>query len=481
MALEAAFKRQVDAKQLAKQLIDNPINLDGLHEEQCRAFNTIRAGKNVFLTGPGGTGKSYFLDRLVKEIPRISNKKIAVTAMTGCAAVLLGNHAKTLHSWAGIGLGKASADELIKTMKHTSKENWKKTHILVIDEISMMTAELFEKLDAIGRSIRKKTAPFGGLQIVLVGDFYQLPPVRRDISGGDEMLFETKTWINTVQEIVEFSQIYRQRDPVFQEILLAARQGKLTADHLAILEARRDLNWKQLHVKPTLIFSRKEEVDKINTANMRAIKSDHVIFDAQTIYSKHAPALPEAEIQRMSDYYDRDAQYSVQCELAAGAQVMLISNLDSTAGLVNGSRGIILRFVTADSEFVKFPSNVPATADISNFPLFPLVEFANGETRIIGPAFWGIDQGLDGENCIYRAQIPLRLAWATTIHKAQGASLDCALVDVGRRTFEYGQAYVALSRVRSLDALYIWDLDPAAFKTHSKVRAFYDTLKDKPQ
>ena len=120
MALAAAFKRQVEAKQF-----ENP-NLDGLNEEQCTAFNTIRAGKNVFLTGPGGTGKSYFLDRLVKEIPRISNKKIAVTAMTGCAAVLLGNHAKTLHSWAGIGLGKASADELIKTMKHKSKENWKK-------------------------------------------------------------------------------------------------------------------------------------------------------------------------------------------------------------------------------------------------------------------------------------------------------------------------------------------------------------------
>ena len=181
MALAAAFKRQIDTIKLTTY---EP-NLAGLNEEQRYAFNAIRAGKNVFLTGPGGTGKSYFLECLTNELPPSTNKRIAVTAMTGCAAVLLGNHAKTLHSWAGIGLGKAPADELIKALKYKAKEKWKKTNILVIDEISMMTTELFSKLDTIARIIRKKDSPFGGLQLVLVGDFYQLPPLRRDISGGD--------------------------------------------------------------------------------------------------------------------------------------------------------------------------------------------------------------------------------------------------------------------------------------------------------
>ncbi len=470
-------------------------NLLGLNAEQKAAFELIQESHNLFLTGPGGTGKSYFLEKLVDEMPKVRHGiRISVTALTGCAAILLGRHAKTLHSWAGIGLAKGTAFKLIADIRTNRRAlaNWIKTDLLVIDEISMMTVELFEKLDQIGRKLRKCDRPFGGLQLLLVGDFYQLPPVIKasddDTVGNKtadavqlkQFIFESPLWSDSIQHIIQLKHIYRQSDPIFQEILLAAREGRLTSEQLAVLESRRGLDWKKRAVKPTLIFSRKAEVEAINTANMNSLKGERIQFKAKTAIDHAAPYInvESTEVQRMIEYYDRDAPYMSEIELAIGAQVMLITNLDQPNGLVNGSRGVIKGFTDCNTNGEDKISKIIAKSVLEGgVNKFPIVEFTTGERRIIGPACWGIDgQGPGGADYIFRIQIPLRLAWATTIHKAQGASLDCALVDVGRKTFEYGQAYVALSRVRSLEALYIWDLDPAAFKVNERVQRFYNEL-----
>lgn len=468
-------------------------NLIGLNEEQKTAFEQVQEGQNIFLTGPGGTGKSYFLEKLVDEMPKVRHGiRISITALTGCAAILLGRHAKTLHSWAGIGLAKGTASKLIADIRTNRRAlaNWIKTDLLVIDEVSMMTLELFEKLDQIGRKLRKCERPFGGLQLLLVGDFYQLPPVIKSIDDDTvgnktadspkQFIFESSLWSQAIHTIVQLKHIYRQSDPIFQQILLAAREGRLTSEQLAILESRRGLDWKKRAVKPTLIFSRKAEVEAINNANMAALKGTRIRFTARTALDPTAPYMntESPEVQRMIEYYDRDAPYIQEIELTVGAQVMLITNLDQANGLVNGSRGVIRGFTDCITNGEDKMSKIIAKAILEGgVNKFPIVEFTTGESRIIGPASWGIDgQGPGGTDYIYRIQIPLRLAWATTIHKAQGASLDCALVDVGRKTFEYGQAYVALSRVRSLDALYIWDLEPGAFKVHERVQRFYNEL-----
>ena len=464
-------------------------NLIGLNEEQKSAFELIQEKNNIFLTGPGGTGKSYFLEKLVDELPKVRHGiRISITALTGCAAILLGRHAKTLHSWAGIGLAKGTASKLIADIRTNRRAlaNWIKTDLLVIDEVSMMTVELFEKLDQIGRKLRKCETPFGGLQLLLVGDFYQLPPVIKSsdddtvANNSKQFIFESPLWRQSIHTIIQLKHIYRQSDPIFQQILLAAREGRLTHEHLAVLESRRGLDWKKRAVKPTLIFSRKAEVEAINNANMTSLKGTRIRFTARTALDPAAPYVnvESVEVQRMIEYYDRDAPYMQEIELAVGAQVMLITNLDQPNGLVNGSRGVIKGFTDSITNGEDKISKIIAKSVLEGgINKFPIVEFTTGESRIIGPASWGIDgQGPGGTDFIYRIQIPLRLAWATTIHKAQGASLDCALVDVGRKTFEYGQAYVALSRVRSLDALYIWDLEPAAFKVHERVQRFYNEL-----
>jgi len=213
------------------------------------------------------------------------------------------------------------------------------------------------------------------------------------------------------------------------------------------------LEWRTLRIRPTLLFPRNAEVDMINEANLKALKGSRKTFDAGFAYADMSVAartnLKSEDFKRTVAQMDRDAMYRDKMLLAEDAQVMLITNLDVAAGLVNGSRGVVVAFDTKDGA--------------------PIVEFLNGSRLPLAPHKWEID-GYPG---VFRTQIPLRLAWACTIHKAQGATLDSALIDVGANTFEYGQAYVALSRVRSLEGLYIHDFKPEAFSLHPKVAAFY--------
>ena len=422
--------------------------------EQRAVFDALMEGKSMALLGPAGVGKSYLLSVIYTELAQMRLCTVQLCAMTGCAALLIGNKAKTLHSWAGIGLGKENVDTLYTkiTRNGRAKKNWKTTDLLVIDEISMATPDLLDKLNELGKRIRRCSKPFGGIQILFVGDFYQLPPVSK---GEAAFAFESQAWAETIQCIMQLTIIQRQKDPVFQQILMEARIGKFTKESCRILDACKR-PWQENKIRPTLIFPRRAEVDKINEANLNALTSEVNTYKARITLNKEKTPMDFKEkseaFQMAVSILDGDAAYLVELELRVGAQVMLITNLDPELGLVNGSRGVI--------------------TDICGVTKLPVVEFINGVKKTIGWHEWAID----GFPFASRSQIPLRLSYAITIHKSQGSTLDCALIDVGLGTFEYGQAYVALSRVTSLEALYVYEFHPMAFRAHPKVEAFYKSL-----
>jgi ATP-dependent DNA helicase PIF1 len=434
-----------------------------LTDEQQSVMDFLLRGDHVFLTGGGGVGKSYLLAAIDHDFPGMKHRfsgtrlpRIQMCALTGCAALLLGHKAKTLHSWAGIGLGKGTVGELyVKIRRNTkSMRNWLLTDLLIIDEVSMMTADLLDKLNELGKKIRKSTKPFGGLQVLLVGDFYQLPPVSR----GDEktqFAFESAVWKEAAFTCVELTIIQRQKDEGFQRILKEARRGALTKESCQVLREYEGRDWRSQKIRPTLLFPRRSEVELINDTNLKVLKGQRESYKARLVYDGKMPnGFVESDegFQRALTKMDADGAYSTQLELVQEAQVMLIANIDPEAGLVNGSRGVVAGFCPSSH--------------------LPMIEFMNGARKLIGQHNWPIE---DYEFCS-RSQIPLRLAWACTTHKAQGCSLDSALVDIGAGNFEYGQAYVALSRVRSLEALFVHDFDPAAFRAHPTVRAFYQKM-----
>jgi len=420
--------------------------METCNDEQRAAIQAVLNGDSVFITGPGGTGKSYLLEALRQEFKKIG-KVMAVTAMTGCAALLLGSHAKTLHSWAGIGLGRGSVESVLDSIRKNGrhKKNWKETDCLVIDEVSMLTPQLMSFLDEVGRRQRRILGhPFGGLQIVFVGDFYQLPPVSKEV--GLTFAFQSDLWKTVVKDVYQLRTIHRQKDIAFQTVLNEARRGELSEESYAILDERRRAVWKGQPIRPTMLFTRNADIDTINKHYSGKLAGEEHVFVVRDLCQSSPKMKGEKKAKPMM--VDKLTLYESEVCLKIGAQVMLLHNLDPEDGLVNGSRGVVEGFTSEGLPRVKFAS----------------LEYA----RTIDRHQWTTE-----DSPIIREQIPLRLAYALTIHKAQGASLDSALVDIGSSTFEYGQAYVALSRVRSLEALYVHELDRKAFLVHPAVREFY--------
>ena len=475
-AIYEGFKTILEAQQyLDNYNIKNPSLtpvslLETLTDQQLATIEHLLDGDNLFLTGGGGVGKTYLLSVIYTEFPGLKKKyfaaknpgsisklpRIQMCAMTGCAALLLGHKAKTLHSWAGIGLGKGSVSELYVKIRRNQKSmrNWLCTDLLIIDEVSMMTAELLDKLNEIGKKVRGNRKPFGGIQVLLVGDFFQLPPVNRS----DEptmFAFESDAWKEAITTSIELTKIQRQKDEIFQKVLKEARVGTLSKESCEILSQCQGRNWKENKIRPTLLFPRRSEVEMINDSNLRALTGRRYTYKARLVYDGKVPDAfneNDEQFQKVVAMFDNESAYSKELELILNAQVMLIANTDPDNGLVNGSRGVIVGFC-------------PSTE-------LPIVEFLNGIKKVVGTHTWPIE---DFE-FVSRAQVPLRLAYAVTIHKCQGSTLDAALVDIGSGVFEYGQAYVALSRARSLDALYVYDFEPTAFKAHPKVKTFYKNL-----
>lgn len=427
--------------------------MDTLSPEQKEAYDAVIKGESIFLTGPGGTGKSHLIGLLAERLPALG-RTLAITALTGCAALILGHGAKTFHSWAGIGLGKDPVEKLVTSIKKFTplKKRWISTETIIIDEISMMTPELLELINEIAKKIRKNDKPMGGLQVIFVGDFLQLPPVAK--GGVVRFAFESPVWHEIVKKTIHLKRIFRQNDPIFQTILDEARNGEVSTNSLEILKTRRNLSWENEPIQPTLLFSRNMDVDAINNANLSQLEGEPQKYSVKTISTgEQAPI----DLQRTIEKMDKDGAYVQELTLKVGAQVMLITNLDQERGLVNGSRGVVTGF----KELVNWP----------------IVRFKNEQYVTIEQNIWKSEH----DKPVERSQIPLRLAYALTIHKAQGATLDCALIDIGMNTFEYGQAYVALSRLKSLDSLYIHEVTAGAFRAHPLVKKFYAGLYEAPK
>ncbi len=436
--------------------------------EQQLAFDKYVSGENIFITGPGGSGKSYLIKKIASHA-RQNGKKIAICAMTGCAAILLNCGAKTMHSWSGIGLARGDENIIVtRIITNKFKRNfWKYTDVLVLDEVSMLSSKLFNLLDLIGQRVRKSPLPFGGIQLVFCGDFFQLPPIGSDDEPeSKQFCFESKLWNNTFENSngennqIQLTTIFRQKDEIFAKILNQIRVGRLTkTPYNTLMEYVGRKVDPSCKIKPTILFPTRRAVEEINRTEMTKLSSDVKEFSCKRVELIDEEDKKEIIVKKQASDKQKESEekylvtnglFEKTLKLREGAQVMCIANVDMENGIYNGSQGIVIGFTPENN---------------------PIVRFVNGVERAMGPHTW-LSENVAGLGV---SQIPLILAWAITIHKSQGSTLDMAEIDIGNGIFECGQSYVALSRVRDLSGLYLSAFNPQKIKVNKKVKEYYES------
>jgi ATP-dependent DNA helicase PIF1 len=439
-----------------------------LSAEQEVAFNKYINKENIFITGPGGAGKTELIRKIYKHATT-NNKHIQVCALTGCAALLLRCKAKTIHSWSGIGLGAGTIDANVdKVSKNYFKRKmWRETRVLIVDEVSMMSKKIFEMLDLIGKTIKKSNKPFGGIQLIFSGDFYQLPPVgNKDEPETGQFCFESEIWLKTFTTAnhIQLIKIFRQTDPVYSAILNQLREGRLKRSSVNILEQQVNKTFATDAIAmPTKLYPVRNKVEQINNGEMEKLTGDIKTYESQFLLNLPMTAneqltralFTEDQIETELNYIQNNLICDRDLQLKPGAQVMCVVNIELSNGtiLCNGSQGIVTRI---------------------NELKLPVVRYNNGGEVTMTPHVWQ-SENIPG---IGVSQIPLILAWALTIHKSQGATIDSAEIDVGSSVFECGQTYVALSRVKSLEGLYLTSFDINKIKINRKVRDFYAAIDE---
>lgn len=501
-----------------------------LSDEQRAVLDAVvDRGKSMFFTGSAGTGKSVLMREIIAKLRNKYRKepdRIAVTASTGLAACNIGG--VTLHSFAGIGLGKEPVPELVKKVSFSlltqellilitpqikknqkARNRWLRTKVLVVDEVSMVDGDLFDKLEEIARRIRNNGRPFGGIQLVVTGDFFQLPPVPDGSNREAKFAFAAASWTTCIQHTILLTNIFRQRDPEFADMLNEMRLGKITPRTIEAfrrlsrpLDVKDQIEATELYVlicdytvlKLTLDrFPTRAEVDGANSARMGRLSGEIMRFNAVDSGTIQDPQHRERLLA--------NCMAPPMIQLKKGAQVMLIKNMEDS--LVNGSIGKVVAFMSEDyfdsykENDKNFTDDATASDDerahrarkklkpmgykegpASMARKWPLVSFLqpDGSERhlLCQPETWKIELP-NGEVQAQRQQVPLILAWALSIHKAQGQTLQRVKVDLGR-VFEKGQAYVALSRAVSQEGLQVTRFEPRKVMVHPKVVEFYSKL-----
>jgi len=448
-----------------------------LSDEQEHALDLFKEGKNLLITGPGGVGKTHLIHEFIKDAEH-RGRKVQVCALTGCASLLLGCSAKTIHSWSGIKMAKGAKDQIITRALRGKKvkKNWKGIHVLIIDEVSMMSKKIFEALEELARVSRLNPKPFGGLQLILTGDFFQLPPIgNMNEPDTSAFCFESPIWHKVIplDNHIELNTMFRQKDPKYIEILSQIRKGELSEDNKTLLteHSKRKYDIEQNNgINISKLFPVRSRVDYINEVMFSKLENEETSYNINKIYDcgtylESGTSLETNVLETCNkmtatekDYEMNGLLSSAQCsehlKLKVGALVMCTANVDMENGICNGSQGIILDLVGIDKS--------------------PKIRFANGFIMTMSRHHW---QSIDYP-CIAIKQYPLQLAWALTIHKIQGATLNMAQIDVGTNIFEYGQTYVAMSRVKSLEGLYLSDFNPKKIKANPKVLRFYEKIPE---
>jgi len=396
--------------------------------KQKTALDILKSGRNVFLTGSAGAGKTYVLNQYIKYL-RERKVPVAVTASTGIAATHMSG--MTIHAWSGIGVKnelKTSDIRNLKTKKYLTK-NMEKVKVLIIDEISMLHKNQLNMVNTVLKYFKEEIVGFGGVQVVFSGDFFQLPPIgNQGETNRDKFAFMSAAWLEAELAVCYLTEQHRQSENALTEVLNEIRSGAVSQKSVNLLKGTSDN--KLLKEDPPQLFTHNEDVDRINEQYLLKINTPSVSFTGHT---KGNPKLAET--------LKKSANAPEKLRLKVGAKVMFVKN-NYELGFVNGTLGEVIAF--SESE------NVPS------------VRTTDGRIIEVEEQQWSVDDE-KGSPIASFFQLPLRLAWAITVHKSQGMTLDAAEIDLGR-TFERGQGYVALSRLKSLEGLRLKSFNPRALE-----------------
>ena len=444
-----------------------------LSSEQIKALEFVCERKSVFISGPGGTGKSHWI-KACKSILSENKVFMPVCALTGCAAILLGCGATTVHSCFGLGQMKGEPEDIVKKVLRNKRvtNKLKKIQGFIIDEVSMMSKKMIEVLESVMRNVKKTTTLWGGVQVIFLGDFYQLPPVGMT-SEDCAFCFESNLWSNTFpsEQNILFTTMHRQKDPLYQRILHEVRIGELSEESVKVLQDRVDVQLPDAIF--TRLYPKKYIVENTNNEMYGKLNTREECFEIKVItnltsYKESGKSIPTDELLRCSNMtkYDRENEIKRLSRDGAGSEklylklntpVMCTMNVDLENGIYNGSQGKVIEF-----------------RDNAEHGLLPVVKFNNGKVIEMEPYCWQSDE----YPMLGVKQVPLQLAWAMTIHKSQGSSLDNVIMNLGNHIFEYGQSYVALSRVRTLEGLYLSGLAHERIKANPVVKEFYNSINN---
>jgi ATP-dependent DNA helicase PIF1 len=396
------------------------------------ALNILKMGHNVFLTGQAGSGKTYLLNRYIEYLKQ-RNVPVAITASTGIAATHMDG--MTIHSWSGIGINNSMTAKEIDALTRKSRvhERFQKTKVLIIDEISMLHSYRLSLVELVARIMKGTFEPFGGMQVILSGDFFQLPPVSKDTDSSVYFAFKSAAWKAMNIKICYLETQHRQTDKIYSSVLNAIRGNSVNQETLDVLNAR-----YRAHIlgrEITRLYTHNVDVDAINNIELSKLSGEPKRFFMRS-----------RGIAKLVVELKRNCLASENLVLKKGAAVMFVKN-NFEKEYVNGTLGTVVNFDESGD---------------------PIVRTKNGKTITALPEKWKLEEG---DTVIAEiSQVPLRLAWAITVHKSQGMSLDAAEVDLSK-SFEPGMGYVALSRIRSLGGLRLMGFNETALKVHPEVLA----------